>query len=150
MFILITALISLAGTIICWVGPRNNRGVLFAGIFLVAVQVAAGGLAVSLAGTNVAGSTKKATVSATTFVGYCVGNVIGPVIFGASPGPLYHAGFVGSTICLALVVIIAAGTVFLLWTENKRRDRVTGGPIGLHSIDEDLTDFQNEDFRYVL
>jgi MFS family permease len=44
--IIIYALISVAGTIICWVGPRSDRGLLFAGIFLMAVQVAAGGLAV--------------------------------------------------------------------------------------------------------
>jgi hypothetical protein len=45
---------------------------------------------------------------------------------------------------------LAAGTVTMLYYENKRRDRATGGPIGLHTIDEDLTDKQNEDFRYVL
>lgn len=83
-------------------------------------------------------------------MGYCVGNVIGPVIFGASPGPLYHSGFVGSCICLCLVVVIGAVTYFLLRRENMKRDRVTGGHIGVHTIDEDLTDMQNEGFRYVL
>ena len=83
-------------------------------------------------------------------MGYCVGNVIGPEIFGASPGPLYHAGFVGSCICLCLVVVIAAVTYVLLRRENAKRDRLTGAPRGLHSIDEDLSDMQNEDFRYVL
>lgn len=56
---IICALISIAGTLICWFGPRSNRGLLFAGIFLVAVQVAAGGLAVSLAASNIAGHTSK-------------------------------------------------------------------------------------------
>jgi MFS family permease len=59
LLIVIYALISVAGTIICWVGPRSDRGLLFAGIFLMAVQVAAGGLAVSLAASNVAGHTSK-------------------------------------------------------------------------------------------
>lgn len=59
-FVIITfALISIAGAIICWVGPRSDRGLLFAGIFLMAVQVAAGGLAVSLAASNIAGHTSK-------------------------------------------------------------------------------------------
>jgi sugar phosphate permease len=57
--IITCALISITGTLICWVGPRDDRGLLFAGIFLVAVQVAAGGLAVSLAASNVAGHTSK-------------------------------------------------------------------------------------------
>lgn len=57
--IMVCALISIAGAVICWVGPRSDRGLLFAGIFLMAVQVAAGGLAVSLAASNIAGHTSK-------------------------------------------------------------------------------------------
>ncbi|KAG0652793.1 putative transporter [Hyphodiscus hymeniophilus] len=149
--IMICALISITGTFLCWLGPRDNRGLLFAGIFLMAVQVAAGGLAVSLAASNVAGHTKKATISATTFIGYCVGNTIGPEIFGASPGPEYHAGFVGSCICLCCVVVISAVTYLFLRRENAKRDRMTGGErLGVHNINEDLSDMQNEDFRYVL
>lgn len=93
---------------------------------------------------------EKSTVSASTFVGYCVGNVIGPVIFGASPGPVYHAGFVGSFVCLCGVVVIASITCLMLLRENRKRDKRTGRPVGVHSIDEDLTDMQNEEFRYVL
>lgn len=52
-------MVSIAGTLICWLGPRDNRGLLFAGIFLIAVQVASGGLAVSLAASNIAGHTSK-------------------------------------------------------------------------------------------
>ena len=80
----------------------------------------------------------------------CVGNVIGPEIFGASPGPEYHAGFEGSCVCLICVVVIAAVTYFLLRRENAKRDRMTGARVGQHTIDEDLSDLQNEDFRYVL
>ncbi len=57
--IVVTALISIAGTLICWLGPRSNRGLLFAGIFLMAIQVAAGGQAVSLAASNMAGHTSE-------------------------------------------------------------------------------------------
>ena len=53
------SIISIAGTLICWVGPRNNKGLLFAGIFLIVVQVASGGLAISLAASNIAGHTSK-------------------------------------------------------------------------------------------
>ena len=55
--IMICALISIAGTLICWLAPQSDRGLLFAGIFLMAIQVAAGGLAVSLAASNMAGHT---------------------------------------------------------------------------------------------
>lgn len=57
--VLVCALISIAGTVICWVGPRSDRGLLLAGVFLIAVQVAAGGLAVSLVASNMAGHTSE-------------------------------------------------------------------------------------------
>ncbi len=57
--IVVCALISIAGTLICWVGPRSNKGLLYAGVLLIAVQVAAGGVAVSLAASNMAGHTSK-------------------------------------------------------------------------------------------
>lgn len=59
--IVVCALISIAGDAICWFGPRSNRGLLFAGIFLMAVQVASGGLAVGLAASNISGHTSKST-----------------------------------------------------------------------------------------
>lgn len=59
LLIIICGLVSIAGTLICWFGPRDNRGLLFAGIFLVAVQVASGGIAVSLVASNMAGHTSK-------------------------------------------------------------------------------------------
>ena len=94
--------------------------------------------------------TEKATTSASTFVGYCIGNIIGPLIFGASPGPLYRAGFIGSFVCLCLVMVVATGTYFLLRVENALRNRISGVESTHHSLDEDLTDMENKQFRYVL
>lgn len=95
---------------------------------------------------------EKAATSASTFFGYCVGNIIGPLIFGASPGPLYRSGFIGSFVCLCCVVVIAGMTWIYLRLENAKRDK-RGRPSEYqhqHSIDENLTDMQNEEFRYVL
>lgn len=55
IFMIVCAFISIAGTVICWFRPRDNRGLLFAGLFLIAVQVASGGLAVSMVSSNIAG-----------------------------------------------------------------------------------------------
>lgn len=49
------------------------------------------------------------------------------------------------------MVVIAAITYVLLRRDNAKKDRVTGGErLGLHTIDEDLSDMQNDEFRYVL
>jgi hypothetical protein len=49
------------------------------------------------------------------------------------------------------VVFFGVGTCLLLRRENMRREKRTGaGPTILHDVDEDLTDMQKMDFRYVL
>ncbi|KAH8655784.1 major facilitator superfamily domain-containing protein [Xylariales sp. PMI_506] len=151
VFMIITAAISLAGTGICWLGQNQSRGVLWAGVFLISVQVAAGGLAVTTLTSNISGHTKKATASATTFIGYCLGNIVGPKLFGDSPGPVYHDGFMGSFICLVIVMATAAVTPVLLTLENRKRDKNTGGErLGIYSADDNVTDWENKDFRYLL
>ena len=150
VFMIISAAISVIGTGICWLDQGASKGVLWAGVFLISVQVAAGGLAVSTATTNCSGHTKKSTVSAVTFIGYCLGNITGPVLFGDSPGPAYRDGFLGSFICLCIVIVIAIVTAVALAMQNKKRDRETGGTLGIFTINDDATDWENKDFRYVL
>ncbi|GAM85472.1 hypothetical protein ANO11243_034790 [Dothideomycetidae sp. 11243] len=150
VFIMISASISIVGCGICWLDQSASKAVLWFGVFLISVQVAAGGLAVSTSTTNTSGHTKKSTVSAITFIGYCLGNITGPKLFGDSPAPAYHDGFLGSFICLCLVVVIAAATLAALTMKNKKRDRETGGRLNEYSINDDVTDWENKDFRYVL
>jgi hypothetical protein len=44
----------------------------------------------SLVSSNVAGFTKKATVSSMMFIAYCVGNIIGPFLFFEHEAPKYQ------------------------------------------------------------
>lgn len=152
VFMMVSAAISVIGTGICWLDQGASRGVLWTGVFLISIQVAAGGLAVSTSTTNSSGHTKKSTVSAMTFIGYCLGNIVGPELFGDSPGPAYRVGFLGGFICLCLVIVIAGVTLVALWSENRRRDRRADQGQGhdAFSINDDVTDWQNKDFRYVL
>lgn len=56
--IAVFALISIAGTLICWLkGPTADKDTLLGGVLLIAVQVASGGVAVSLAASNTGGHT---------------------------------------------------------------------------------------------
>jgi hypothetical protein len=43
---------------------------------------------------NVAGYTKKQLTGAFIFVGYCIGNIIGPQTFKAKEAPYYHSAYV--------------------------------------------------------
>lgn len=122
-------------------------------------------LSLSLIATNVAGFTKKATVSAMLLLGYCAGNIIGPNLFYSSEAPKYTTGINSCIGCLcAGSVIMVVLRQYMAW-ENKKRDYEQGVVIdpesrvmmqGLEddaepvSMKLDETDWENTSFRYYL
>ncbi|KAI0759546.1 MFS general substrate transporter [Trametes elegans] len=106
---------------------------------------------------NVGGFTKKTFTTAVTFIGYCVGNVIGPHFLIDSEAPRYTTGtkamFIGYVI--KTVSHLALG-LYMLWSNIKRdreqgkvtsdEDQLKGEEAGMH----DLTEFENPYHRYVL
>ncbi|KAH8819381.1 major facilitator superfamily domain-containing protein [Xylogone sp. PMI_703] len=145
----ICALPALAGGLICWLGPRSNPNALYGGVVLLPFVVGSNAIGVGLSSSNVAGHTKKSTVSAATFVGYCVGNMLGPVCFSSTPGPVYRGGFIACTVSIAAVMVVALISRIILARENARRDREFGPPDNSHALD-DLSDRENMNFRYML
>lgn len=109
----------------------------------------------SLQTANTAGHTKKVTVSAMLFLGYCVGNIAGPFFYKTDQAPVYTLG-IWSMIASHLIEITTVVVMrFALQWENKRRD-LKYGPV--EDLDErdvsatafgDLTDKENRNFRYV-
>ncbi|GES63211.1 MFS general substrate transporter [Aspergillus terreus] len=115
-----------------------------------------------VSGSNTAGFTKKATTGAMLFIGYCVGNLVGPQFFLSSEASDYQTAYTTWIICFVLTIFLSVGMrVYLKW-ENRRRDREqeihvdaedkltvdfqTDGQ--LEKMDE--TDRMNRGFRYVL
>lgn len=88
MMILNTA-VSVVGMILIWKLDDGNRAGKLIGLCLGAVFAANIPLSLSLISSNVAGFTKKSTVSALMFVAYCVGNIAGPQFFIPSEAPKY-------------------------------------------------------------
>ncbi|ODQ47898.1 hypothetical protein PICMEDRAFT_71913 [Pichia membranifaciens NRRL Y-2026] len=104
---------------------------------------------------NVAGHTKKITVSAMYLIGYCVGNLIGPQTFIASQAPEYRGGQISIVVCYSISVIVIAWLYYNYWSENRRRDRLLAeGALEIPDIENiefaDLTDKENVKFRYKL
>ncbi|KAL1851990.1 hypothetical protein VTK73DRAFT_9323 [Phialemonium thermophilum] len=112
-------------------------------------------LLLSLQTGNTAGHTKKVTVSAILFLGYCVGNIAGPFFYKTDQAPTYTLG-IWSMITSHLIEIATIVVMrFALQWENRRRDRLYG-PV--EDMDQrevmatafgDLTDKENQNFRYV-
>lgn len=82
-------LVSVIGMILIWKLDSHNRAGRMTGLCLGAVFAANIPLSLSLITSNVAGFTKKSTISALMFVAYCVGNIVGPQFFIPSEKPGY-------------------------------------------------------------
>ncbi|KAE8157112.1 major facilitator superfamily domain-containing protein [Aspergillus tamarii] len=114
-------------------------------------------MCMSLISSNIAGFTKKMTVSVMIFVGYCVGQIITPQFFLSEEAPTYPTGFRAYFVTSSMMIIVEAALMFYLLNENKRRDkRALGSGVpqntSEHRIVEtdllDLTDWERAQFRY--
>ncbi|KAF5632059.1 major facilitator superfamily domain protein [Fusarium sp. NRRL 52700] len=104
---------------------------------------------------NTSGHSKKTTLNAMFFIGYCMGNILGPQVFRQYDAPEYNRGFAGllASCIVAFLCISAYGVICFF--ENRRRDRVQGGgPVLLTEAElraeafSDKTDKEKLNFRY--
>lgn len=68
-------------------------GLVFAVVFAVNIPIS-----LSLVTSNVAGYTKRSIVSSLLFVGYCLGNIVGPQFFLSTQAPKYKVCFFRSSV----------------------------------------------------
>ncbi|KAL4961201.1 major facilitator superfamily domain-containing protein [Aspergillus stella-maris] len=103
---------------------------------------------------NVGGYTKRVTVNAMIFIGYCTGNVIGPHLMFDSEAPSYPSGFLAMLICFGVCFVLSLGLRYYLIWENRRRDRLGNADADptVEDLDAavlDKTDKEIVQFRYV-
>ncbi|OHE94201.1 allantoate permease [Colletotrichum orchidophilum] len=143
----------LAGFIIIWKSGWGHRPVApVVGYSLIGFFGPVVSLTVTLGAGNVAGETKKSFMASAVFVAYCVGNIVGPqLVKSETKEQHYPELWTGLIICYCITILSSSALYVVLWRENRRRD-------SLH-LDEnerdrnafkDLTDKENEHFRYVL
>lgn len=87
---------------------QKAKGVRLFGYYLLQTAYASNPLSLGLVATNFKGATKKMTVTALLFMGYCAGNISGPHFFITTEAPGYVTGFraVMSTFALAIVAAL--------------------------------------------
>ncbi|THV47364.1 hypothetical protein BGAL_0315g00040 [Botrytis galanthina] len=130
-------------------------------------------LLLSVLSANTAGHTKKILTNATLFVGLCVGNISGPFFYKSSQAPKYQLGIWSMIVAHLAEAVLIIILRFLLKRENEKRDLQQGIDVasgvregrGDEFADEDeeerrrrdlddtafadLTDRENENFRYI-
>lgn len=154
-------LITMVGGIMMICSPQDAKAALLIGYYLISVAGASWGLVMVMISNNTLGYTKKVTVNTLQILAYGAGNWIGPQTFVAADAPEYYHG----KLMVAVMYGSAAGVLILIRIfsilENKRRDKAQAAETGDQAVEtspdathgegfQDLTDFEQKKFRYVI
>ncbi|ORY54937.1 MFS general substrate transporter [Pseudomassariella vexata] len=138
---------------------EENKWTKWGGYFMTVPFVIAPFMAWTLIPSNVPGRTKRTLTSSFTFVGYCVGNMVGSQIFAAKDAPRYIPGTIGCAICFGLEFLLIALWRSVYVMRNKRRakklreegvseeERLARAKV---LGEQDATDFENIYFQYTM
>ncbi|KAJ6104345.1 hypothetical protein N7523_010665 [Penicillium sp. IBT 18751x] len=151
----LNVIVSVIGTAMIYTLSDEQKIAKMVGLCFVAAFAVNIPLVLSIVSSNVAGVTKRSTVSVAVFAAYCVGNIVGPQFFLASEEPVYGTGIRASLCGLALgVLFLGLLFSFYVW-ENKRRESNQGHTEisnlqDLVAEQTNKTDRQIPSFRYAL
>ncbi|KAJ1328267.1 MFS transporter ACS family allantoate permease [Microdochium nivale] len=148
--ILVAQLGTTLAALLLWLLPATSKGaLLFACYILPSVG---GGYAVlmGLSIANTAGYTKRSVQSSGLYIGYCLGNFVGPLVFTKEDAPRYPKGFLIVVITALIAGLLAPAYRLLCMWDNKRRDKAGVAEGFDNAYDDDLTDVKNPQFRYTL
>lgn len=144
--------VPIVGTVILYAVPRTAVGPQLLGLYLGYTYFGPYVVGISLAQANTAGHTKKNLSFAILYIGYAVGNLIGPQTFRANQAPAYTGGVVAMLVsyCVCIGLIIA---YWSFCAHHNRKVVPLSVPFGEDAIIEnfkDATDWKQKDFRYTL
>ncbi|OOQ82045.1 MFS transporter [Penicillium brasilianum] len=156
MAMMLNVTVAVIGVVLIYTLDDFHKVVKLVGLAFVAAFAANIPLSLSIITSNVAGTTKRSTISVAMFAAYCVGNIVGPQFFYASQEPVYSSGIEASLCGLALgVFFLGCLLIYYAW-ENKRRDRKNGVAseiVDAHDLIEEQTNKTDKEipsFRYTL
>ncbi|EAW25693.1 putative MFS transporter [Aspergillus fischeri NRRL 181] len=133
------AFIAAVGTLLMIVVPREQKGVLLFGYYLVSCLAAITPLIYAWEAQNTAGDTKRKCTSAVVLVGMCAGNVIGPQLYSTSQAPLYRPGLISNLIMFVIVAGFSIMTnVYLVYLNRKQAKRRRELGKSAHIVDESM------------
>ncbi|KAE8364618.1 major facilitator superfamily domain-containing protein [Aspergillus caelatus] len=143
-------LVTMVASLLLLLLPLKETGGLLFACYILPTMGAGYAVLMGLQIANIAGYTKRSLSSSGLYIGYCLGNFVGPLCFREQDSPRYVPGFivtVATTFIAAVLVLIYR--MVCLW-DNRRRD-ATGVLEGFeHAYEDDLTDKTNPQFRYTV
>ncbi|KAK5128254.1 hypothetical protein LTR85_002921 [Meristemomyces frigidus] len=146
--------ITVCGTILAslllWQLPQTATGAKLFAVYILASYGGGYATLMSMQIANTAGYTKRSVGSSGMFIGYCLGNFLGPLVFKEEEAPFYTTGWITTVITSAVAVILSLVYRTICVWENKRRDKTGQLEAYEHAFEDDLTDRKNPQFRYTL
>ncbi|KAI3334014.1 major facilitator superfamily domain-containing protein [Ustulina deusta] len=133
--------------------PRSNTWGRLASFWLVNSQSVGFTVSLTTISSNMAGYTHRSFASALVFTAYCWGNFAGPFVVKQSEAPTFTSALIGLLVGYSIKFVCHLALLVYMFYVNRYRNE-TYGPQNKEASDEagmnDLTEFQNKDFRYVL
>ncbi|KAL2842013.1 major facilitator superfamily domain-containing protein [Aspergillus pseudoustus] len=139
---------TIISSLLFWLLPRSQKGALLFACYIFPFWGASFALTMSLSTTNTAGYTKRSLASSGLFLGYCLGNFVGPLLFKSQDAPSYDSGFISVIACSAAACLLSLAYRYVCVWENRRRDKSGVIEAFDHAFDDDSTDGKNKQFRY--
>ncbi|KAM5429493.1 hypothetical protein McanCB21832_007579 [Microsporum canis] len=152
---MLAAAVPVIGSIIVYTLKRTDIPGQIVGLYFLYTYFGPYVVGISLAQANTAGHTKKNVQYSILYIGYAVGNLIGPQTFRDSQAPAYTSGFIAMLICYCSCIFLMAMYWGLAVWMNKSatRARVSVACDGSQvegPIDQflDKSDFKQVNFKY--
>ena len=157
----LTQIPALVGAILLYTLPSSHKKSRLASYYVIQTHSINSVMEYAIATANVAGTTKKTTMTTMIFISFCVGQVAAPQLFVESEAPRYPTAFKAAITCFALLIVVPIAIVLYLRYLNSKRNRHFGfvDPYAPRPAEEDtsrgeefldMTDWeQREKFRYV-
>lgn len=126
--------------LLLWLLPLSATGALLFAVYIL--PSVGGGYAVlmGLQIANTAGYTKRSVASSGLYIGYCLGNFVGPLCFKKGDAPRFEPGFIAVVVTSIIAGLLALVYRCLCMWSNSKRDR-SGTTEGFdHAYEDDLTD----------
>ncbi|OBT52226.1 hypothetical protein VE04_07541, partial [Pseudogymnoascus sp. 24MN13] len=137
--IVICQLTTVLACLLLWQLPRNEKGGLLFAVYILSSFGGSYAVVMGLAVANTAGYTKRSISSAGLFLGSCIGNIIGPLVFQERDAPHYSNGFVITWVTSLAAAGLAVIFRYICIWENRKRD-MKGVEAFDHAYEDDLTD----------
>lgn len=152
VIIAVSLVIPLIGCCLMYGLPYLNLAGQMVGLYMLYGYYGPYLVGISLTQANTAGYTKRNVSFAWYYIGYSVGNIIGPQTFRSDQAPQYTGGTVAMLVCYVTAMSLAGLYWFVATAQNKERG---DGALLLELTDlvdvalTDRSDFELKTFKYI-